>query len=258
MQPPSFPPLLDVLLLPPEEPPPELAPASALPLDPELVEPFPPVEPLEDELPPPPVPLDELPPDAPLPPSFPPLLVELSLPTQAAPRPTATAATASRTMGGQRRIRLASRPRFIAAVLSRALTETPSGPTHPRANERTVSGNPRCPGLTPSRRDRRGGADVKDDRDSERMTRSKEAHQELRLREAAVGPVSGATPDTRDGEDVRLVRAQVSDVIGFPSDVIAGVRAVENAIADLRLVRDTLVECFPPVPLEGLEVVRDG
>jgi hypothetical protein len=47
-------------------------------------------------------------------------------------------------------------------------------------------------------------------------------------------------------------------VIGRTSDVVAGGRAIEKAIAELRLVKDALVECFPPVPLEGLEVVRDG
>ena len=48
------------------------------------------------------------------------------------------------------------------------------------------------------------------------------------------------------------------DVIARTSDAVAGVRAVEEAILQLRLVKDTLVDCFPDVSLNDLYLVDRG
>jgi hypothetical protein len=45
------------------------------------------------------------------------------------------------------------------------------------------------------------------------------------------------------------------DVIARTSDAVAGVHAVEQAILQLRLVKDTLIDCFPDVSLDDLYVV---
>lgn len=46
------------------------------------------------------------------------------------------------------------------------------------------------------------------------------------------------------------------DVIARTSDAEAGVRATERALAELRLTKDALIDCYPEIPLDDLHVVE--
>jgi hypothetical protein len=46
------------------------------------------------------------------------------------------------------------------------------------------------------------------------------------------------------------------DVIANTSDAAVGVQATEQAVAELRLTKDTLIDCYPDVSLDGLYLVE--
>jgi hypothetical protein len=46
------------------------------------------------------------------------------------------------------------------------------------------------------------------------------------------------------------------DVIARTCEAASGIRATEQAIAELRLTKDTLIDCWPDLPLDGLYLVE--
>ena len=46
------------------------------------------------------------------------------------------------------------------------------------------------------------------------------------------------------------------DVIARASDARVALRATEQALAELRLTKDALIDCYPEVPLDDLPVVE--